>query len=150
MWKRTFFQFLLIWFSFLFVIYSSCSTDINECLVNSGGCSHGCVNTAGSHFCTCPHNHYLLDDKRTCQEGLFVCTMLAGCWILIVFYKLKVSSRWDNSSLWLTDDSKKEDRPGFDLFLPSNILFILKVCYILIHSGKACVRKAPSHSYQLK
>ena len=41
-------------------------TDINECLVDNGGCSHGCVNTAGSHYCTCPRYLYLSDDNSTC------------------------------------------------------------------------------------
>mgnify|MGYP001799785861 FL=1 len=40
--------------------------DINECLVDNGGCSHGCVNTAGSHYCTCPRYLYLSDDNSTC------------------------------------------------------------------------------------
>ena len=28
--------------------------DINECLVNNGGCEDHCVNLIGSFLCTCP------------------------------------------------------------------------------------------------
>ena len=34
---------------------SNCD-DINECLINNGGCSHSCTNTAGSFQCSCPEN----------------------------------------------------------------------------------------------
>lgn len=51
--------------------YQLCSdnitcVDINECLVQRGGCSHGCRNTVGSYICTCPLYHRLASDRRTC------------------------------------------------------------------------------------
>ena len=43
---------------------SNCD-DINECLINNGGCSHSCTNTAGSFQCSCPENSQV----RTCNEN---------------------------------------------------------------------------------
>ena len=30
------------------------------------GCSHGCNNTEGAYYCTCPVGYELSDDSRTC------------------------------------------------------------------------------------
>ena len=40
--------------------------DINECLVNKGGCSHYCHNTIGSYYCTCRTGYKLDSDKHRC------------------------------------------------------------------------------------
>jgi len=40
--------------------------DINECSVNNGGCSHGCVNSVGSYHCTCRPRHQLHYNQRDC------------------------------------------------------------------------------------
>lgn len=43
------------------------SSDINECAVSKGGCSHKCVNTAGGHKCECPDPELnLSSDNKTC------------------------------------------------------------------------------------
>nr|XP_014338742.1 PREDICTED: signal peptide, CUB and EGF-like domain-containing protein 1 [Bos mutus] len=42
--------------------------DINECLVNNGGCDHFCRNTVGSFECGCRKGYKLLTDERTCQD----------------------------------------------------------------------------------
>ena len=44
--------------------------DKNECLVNRGGCSHACINTFGSYYCTCPSGYFLSYNGKTCEgEG---------------------------------------------------------------------------------
>ena len=46
-------------------------TDINECLDNSGTCSHICHNTQGSYHCECPTGYLLKADNHTCQGEQF-------------------------------------------------------------------------------
>ena len=38
--------------------------DINECMINNGGCSHMCANAIGSYMCQCGDG-YMLDDGNT-------------------------------------------------------------------------------------
>ena len=40
--------------------------DIDECMRDIDGCSHGCVNTEGSYYCTCPTGYELSNDNRAC------------------------------------------------------------------------------------
>ena len=40
--------------------------DINECAKNMDNCTHGCVNTEGSYYCTCPGGYDLREDNETC------------------------------------------------------------------------------------
>ncbi|CAH3124730.1 unnamed protein product [Pocillopora meandrina] len=43
------------------------STDVNECNVKNGGCSHKCTNTKGSYSCSCPDPELTLaPDGRNC------------------------------------------------------------------------------------
>ena len=41
--------------------------DINECLMNNGGCSQICINTNGSFMCSCLTGYSLSIDNTTCQ-----------------------------------------------------------------------------------
>ena len=40
--------------------------DIDECKDNNFGCSHTCLNTLGTAFCTCPEGFMLKEDWKTC------------------------------------------------------------------------------------
>ena len=40
--------------------------DVDECLNNNGGCSHKCVNMAGTHRCECPAGSTLHSNGRDC------------------------------------------------------------------------------------
>ena len=45
--------------------------DINECTVyNGSNCSHSCVNTNGSYYCTCDEGYYLDDDEEECYGNM--------------------------------------------------------------------------------
>ncbi|KAF9802936.1 hypothetical protein SFRURICE_015533 [Spodoptera frugiperda] len=41
-------------------------SDINECELETDGCSHSCVNTAGGYACACPRHLRLHIDKHHC------------------------------------------------------------------------------------
>nr|XP_060613466.1 epidermal growth factor-like protein 7 [Anolis sagrei ordinatus]XP_060613467.1 epidermal growth factor-like protein 7 [Anolis sagrei ordinatus] len=44
-----------------------CQTDVDECAGRTHGCSHFCLNVAGSHRCGCPQGYELRMDGKTCQ-----------------------------------------------------------------------------------
>lgn len=42
--------------------------DVDECgLGDNFGCSHNCLNTLGTAFCTCPDGYMLGEDWKTCE-----------------------------------------------------------------------------------
>lgn len=41
-------------------------SDINECNSANGGCSHSCINTYGSFYCSCYSGYYLTGDGMSC------------------------------------------------------------------------------------
>ena len=43
-----------------------CTSDINECQTDNGGCTQTCDNTDGSYQCSCVKGYELADDKHTC------------------------------------------------------------------------------------
>ncbi|KAF2901587.1 hypothetical protein ILUMI_04600 [Ignelater luminosus] len=42
--------------------------DVNECIEGKSGCSHGCINTHGRAFCTCPEGMELETNWKTCYD----------------------------------------------------------------------------------
>uniref|UniRef100_A0A0N5AA50 EGF-like domain-containing protein n=1 Tax=Syphacia muris TaxID=451379 RepID=A0A0N5AA50_9BILA len=47
---------------------SLCQYDVNECLVDNGGCHHDCVNTIGTYYCRCYPGFRLDYDNRKCVD----------------------------------------------------------------------------------
>ena len=44
------------------------NSDVDECSTKNGGCSHECINTAGSYKCACPDPELsLTQDNKTCH-----------------------------------------------------------------------------------
>lgn len=56
---------------YLFSVFSSLSTDIDECAINEGGCSQQCINTPGSFTCTCTPGYQLGRDGHSCYRKYF-------------------------------------------------------------------------------
>ena len=52
--------------------------DVNECLVNRGGCEHQCLNTLGSYQCKCNAGYSLQEDGHNCTVGTW-CSERLGC-----------------------------------------------------------------------
>ena len=46
--------------------------DINECLIDNGGCTHTCDNTDGSYQCSCNKGYELTSDGHNCA-GIMIC-----------------------------------------------------------------------------
>ena len=42
------------------------TSDINECLINKGGCSHNCINLDGTYICSCPTGNELDSTRKNC------------------------------------------------------------------------------------
>ena len=42
------------------------NTDIDECQTDNGGCAQNCVNTDGSHKCSCYNGFEMTSDGYTC------------------------------------------------------------------------------------
>ncbi|MCG8621971.1 MAG: hypothetical protein MJE68_08265 [Proteobacteria bacterium] len=43
------------------------NADINECVRNTDGCDHNCVNTIGSYTCSCRTGYSLEANRRSCE-----------------------------------------------------------------------------------
>ncbi|XP_053311122.1 growth arrest-specific protein 6 isoform X2 [Spea bombifrons] len=46
----------------------TCNTDVNECSIMNGGCSHSCVNIPGTYHCLCPSGYRLRANNKTCED----------------------------------------------------------------------------------
>ncbi|XP_075446580.1 growth arrest-specific protein 6 isoform X1 [Ascaphus truei] len=46
----------------------TCSTDINECAVLNGGCTHRCINKPGTYQCLCHSGYILLANNKACED----------------------------------------------------------------------------------
>ncbi|TMS22387.1 Low-density lipoprotein receptor-related protein 2 [Larimichthys crocea] len=53
-----------------------CNQD--DCALNNGGCSHGCVQGPYGAQCTCPSGFQLLNDSKTCDD-IDECLILGFC-----------------------------------------------------------------------
>ena len=59
-------------------------TDINECLINIGNCSHTCNNTDGSYFCGCPVGYVLHPNKLDCLYSELLILIINIVWTTTV------------------------------------------------------------------
>lgn len=48
---------------------SICQTDIDECMSDNHGCSHLCVNTEGSAYCSCPLGYAITEHDLTTSSN---------------------------------------------------------------------------------
>ena len=55
---------------YLFLFCNYCNTDINECQLNNGGCSHLCVNSLGSYQCQCSDGYQSVDENSINCTGI--------------------------------------------------------------------------------
>jgi len=49
--------------------------DIDECLLDNGGCSHFCHNFIGGYYCSCKMGYRLARDKKSCI-GWYFCRLV--------------------------------------------------------------------------
>ncbi|KAK6038805.1 EGF-like domain protein [Cooperia oncophora] len=42
--------------------------DINECVLNNGGCQHSCTNMPGGYKCSCEEGYGLAEDGHSCYD----------------------------------------------------------------------------------
>ena len=57
----------MIWWSLTELIFYEWFSDINECTIQNGFCSHYCNDTIGSYACSCGLGYELSSDMRTCK-----------------------------------------------------------------------------------
>ena len=66
----------------MFVLF----TDVNQCAINKGNCSHICVNDIPFYHCDCPSGGQLDPTNRTCifnancsnTNDTFTCNCISG------------------------------------------------------------------------
>ena len=62
------------------------SPDINECLINNGGCSHNCINLYATYICTCPTGYELDSRGKNCLGKISLHFTFLLCRILNVHW----------------------------------------------------------------
>lgn len=50
-------------------------SDVDECAMKNGGCSHACVNTFGSFECVCPKGYKVQQTNMKICQGMEVCAV---------------------------------------------------------------------------
>ena len=55
------------------------SLDIDECLMDNGGCVHVCNNEMGTFSCSCTTGYELQPDGTTCTGEKIYCVQLIFC-----------------------------------------------------------------------
>ena len=74
-----------------------CFLDVNECLVDNGGCEQFCTNTVGSYNCSCMPG-YLLEGVNCISRLYCVCDL----WMLKFVYKCIVKTMFvDCVQMWM-------------------------------------------------
>ena len=58
-------------------------------------CTHGCVNTEGSYFCTCPAGYELREDNNTCS-GELMATCVGVDKIMCILLTLYLKKSWNS------------------------------------------------------
>ena len=73
-------------------------TDVDECLLDNGGCRCGtdpssscavCVNIPGAYFCGCLDGHTLDSDNKTCQ-GIIIILVTRESFIYIASKRIRL------------------------------------------------------------
>ena len=63
--------------------------DVNECLVNNGGCHQRCINTEGSYYCECFEGYFFDTWTSSCLSKYTTMHLKEFIidYILIVYFK---------------------------------------------------------------
>lgn len=59
-------NFKIVFLSLSFSLFTLLDED--DCQVNNGGCSHGCIQGPFGALCTCEPGFQLLNDSKTCDD----------------------------------------------------------------------------------
>jgi len=81
------------------------TTDVNECLVNNGGCHANatCNNTLGSYVCTCATGFTGNGISCTGKRQRWTCLQTHPiCWNLFSFCRLNVTAHYTLSGIFFT------------------------------------------------
>lgn len=60
------------------------NTDVDECEINNGECSHQCVNNVGSYECVCPKGFKVEINQRNCV-GMSLILFIYTITLIIIY-----------------------------------------------------------------